>query len=105
MLGKLQTERRRFDGLQIANRAKIERRGDFYVVPSLERKGSYAVVPDANNATCTCPHYELHREPCRHIYAVQFHIQREQDQNARLPTLPRPKQPSSATGPRIMRLR
>jgi transposase len=63
-------------------------------VPSLERKGSYAVVADAGNPTCTCPDYELHREPCRHIYAVQFHIQREQDQNARLPTLPRPKQPS-----------
>ncbi len=99
MLRDWQIQRRQHDGLEIANRAKIERkRENAYIVSSLtKRKTRYTVIADPNNPTCTCPDHEMHQEPCKHIYAVQLLIQREQDDKASITTLPQVPRPSKPT--------
>ena len=45
-------------------------------MPSSTGRGTYVV--DYEPATCTCPDYELRREPCKHVYAVEYTIRREE---------------------------
>ena len=47
-----------------------------YKVPSQSGRGSYVVNLDGE-PFCTCPDFEKHQQPCKHIYAVEFIIQRE----------------------------
>jgi transposase len=74
---------RELRGLEIAAKAKITRSGDRYLVPSQSRKTSgvgdarYVVKPDVSNPQCTCPDYEIRKIKCKHIWAVEFTIQRE----------------------------
>jgi transposase len=94
MLQDWQIEQRQRAGLEIAERTKIERKGDAYIVASLTKKNTrYTVVPDPLNSTCTCPDHEMFRKPCKHIYGVRFLIQREQDENALLVAPPKTKRP------------
>jgi transposase len=62
-------------GLQIAQRANIIRQGRLYIVPSQSGKGRYKV--DAEKRQCTCPDYDFRREPCKHLYAVEYVIERQ----------------------------
>lgn len=39
--------------------------------------GKYLVVTDRELPFCTCPDYESRQERCKHIYAVEYVIQRE----------------------------
>ena len=68
-------------GLVIAATAKIKRQGATYVVPSQSQPGSYKVTfghPKAKlPKTCTCPDFDLRQMPCKHIFAVEYVIQRE----------------------------
>ena len=48
-----------------------------YQVPSQSGNGSYVVSVD-DEPFCTCPDFEKHQQPCKHIYAVEFIIQREE---------------------------
>jgi transposase len=69
-------------GLEIAAKAKIERNGDRWFVPSQSgyvglHGGSYVVKPDVSNPHCTCPDHETRNVKCKHIWAVEFVIQRE----------------------------
>ena len=48
-----------------------------YKVPSQSGRGSYVVNLDGE-PFCTCPDFEKHQQPCKHIYAVEFIIQREE---------------------------
>ena len=61
-------------GLEIANKAKITRKGNLYLVPSLAGNGLYTV--DAETERCTCPDFEFRRATCKHIFAVSFYIER-----------------------------
>jgi transposase len=61
-------------GLQIAQRANITREGRLYLVPSQSGKGRYKV--DADKRQCTCPDYDFRREPCKHLYAVEYVIEK-----------------------------
>jgi transposase len=61
-------------GLQIAERANITRDGRLYLVPSQSGKGKYKV--DADKRQCTCPDYDFRREPCKHLYAVEYVIEK-----------------------------
>lgn len=88
-----QIEQRKHDGLEIAHRAKIEQRGDVYIVSSLTRgKTRYTVVPDPKSPQCTCVDYETTQEPCKHIYGVRAFMQREQD--VRALASPKPPKPT-----------
>jgi hypothetical protein len=62
-------------GLQIAERAAITRDGRLYLVPSQSGKGRYKV--DAEKRQCTCPDYDFRREPCKHLYAVEYVIEKK----------------------------
>src|SRR5215208_2715190 len=62
-------------GLEIAALSKITRKGEFYLVPSQSGNGQYKVQlgPDG----CTCPDFQTNRAKCKHIYAVEYMLQRE----------------------------
>ena len=57
-------------------RIKIERNRLGYKVPSQSGNGTYVVSLD-DVPFCTCPDFEVHQAPCKHIYAVEYTIQRE----------------------------
>ncbi|MFL6283260.1 MAG: transposase [Pyrinomonadaceae bacterium] len=63
-------------GLQIAQRANITRHGLLWLVPSQSGKGKKYKV-DAERRECTCPDFDFRREPCKHLYAVEYVIERQ----------------------------
>ncbi len=65
-------------GLSLASQVKIEKRGSHYLVPSQSGNGWYMVNPNGN-PTCNCPDFQLRQRPCKHAYAVGFHIHVEAD--------------------------
>ncbi|MDX2166478.1 MAG: IS5 family transposase [Deltaproteobacteria bacterium] len=64
-------------GLVIAATAKIQRKGDAWIVPSQSLNGKYTVRRDAAGQSCTCPDHELRQQPCKHIFAVEYVERRE----------------------------
>lgn len=64
-------------GLAIAATCKLRKKGPVWVVPSQSGKGKYTVVPDNSTPHCSCPDHETHGGKCKHIFAVEFVIQRE----------------------------
>src|SRR5260221_9404281 len=68
-------------GLLIAATTKIVRKGYTYVVPAQSRPGTYTVTighPKAKHPKrCTCPDFDLRQLDCKHIFAVQYVLQRE----------------------------
>ena len=63
-------------GKQIADRYCITQNGNLYLVPSQSGRGKYKVDPAAQ--TCSCPDFDFRRQPCKHIFAVEITIRREQ---------------------------
>jgi transposase len=61
-------------GNEIADRARIIKEGNLYLVPSQSGKGKYKVRPDL--PYCSCPDFDFRRQPCKHIFAVQVTIER-----------------------------
>ena len=47
-----------------------------YKVPSQSGNGVYLVNLE-HGPYCTCPDFEKRQQPCKHVYAVQFTIERE----------------------------
>jgi transposase len=68
-------------GLEIAATANILRKGGAWMVPSQSGKGRYTVCPDHDEPHCTCPDHETRGVKCKHIFAVEFAISREQNQD------------------------
>ncbi len=64
-------------GLVIAATSKIEQNKLGWKVPSQSGNGSYIVNLDHGEPFCTCPDYESRHQPCKHIHAVEYVIQRE----------------------------
>jgi hypothetical protein len=72
------TEVRRQRGLAIAAVTRIEqRKSGLWSVPSQTGNGHYWVRLDADAPTCTCPDFIERSQPCKHVFAVQFVVQRE----------------------------
>ena len=61
--------------LVIAARSKVVKRGDTWIVPSQSSSKEYRVDSDLQH--CTCPDFETRRQPCKHIIAVEYTIERE----------------------------
>ena len=69
-------------GLVIAATCKITKKDDKWFVPSQNQGGTrYTVSPDADNPHCTCMDHETRHVRCKHIFAVQFVIERERNQD------------------------
>lgn len=62
-------------GERIAEKARIVRQGNLWLVPSQSGRGRYKV--NAEKQSCTCPDYEIRRQPCKHYYAVEITIKRK----------------------------
>lgn len=66
---------RQLKGQQIADRYRIVRNGNLWLVPSQSGKGKYKVRPEVGY--CSCPDYEYTQAKCKHLFAVEFTIERE----------------------------
>ena len=64
-------------GMAIAAVVPIQKNRLGYQVPSQSGNGSY-VVSVEDEPFCTCPDFEQRQERCKHIYAVEFTVQRDQ---------------------------
>jgi hypothetical protein len=62
-------------GRQIADRFKIARHGNLYLVPSQSGNGKYSV--DLEAGRCSCPDFEFTQATCKHMFAVAFTVERE----------------------------
>lgn len=67
---------RELKGQEIANKFKIVKSGNLYLVPSQSSGGKkYKVDPVAQS--CSCPDHEYHGYKCKHLFAVELTIKRE----------------------------
>ncbi|MDE2940195.1 MAG: transposase [Chloroflexota bacterium] len=64
-------------GMAIAAVVPIHKNPLGYQVPSQSGNGSYTVAV-GDEPFCTCPDFEKRQEPCKHVYAVEYTIQREE---------------------------
>lgn len=62
-------------GRDIANKFRIVKNGNLYLVPSQSGRGKYQV--DVEAGRCSCPDYENTGLKCKHQFAVEFSIKRE----------------------------
>ena len=65
-------------GMAIAATVPIRKNKLGYQIPSQSGNGSYVINLD-DGVFCSCPDFEKRQEPCKHVYAVEFTIQREAD--------------------------
>lgn len=75
--GDAKVDARQQRGLEIAAIFKVTQKGKIWIVPSQTGNGKYTVCPDKEHPHCTCPDHESHGGMCKHLYAVEFVIQRE----------------------------
>ena len=66
-------------GLQIAQTFRLRRNDKGWIVPSQTGKGNYVVTLEGHEPTCTCPDCEMRRTKCKHIWAVEYFIKKEMD--------------------------
>ena len=64
-------------GMAIAALVPVEKNRLGYKVPSQSGNGSYVVSVDGE-PFCTCQDFQERQKPCKHIFAVDFIIQREE---------------------------
>ena len=65
-------------GLRIAATCKLTKKGQVWLVPSQSGHGRYTVSPDPEAPHCTCPDHETRGLKCKHLFAVEFAMKREQ---------------------------
>ena len=67
-------------GLVIAAKSKLQKSEDgrWFVPSQTGHRGTYYTVkPDTLKPHCSCPDFEARQRTCKHLYAVEFVIQRE----------------------------
>lgn len=77
-------EAREQKGLEIAAKSRLTRDGNTWFVPSQAGKGKYTVDADAKQ--CTCPDFETRQATCKHLFAVEYVIQREYSDDGKTQT-------------------
>jgi hypothetical protein len=65
-------------GLRIAATCKLTKKGQVWLVPSQSGHGRYTVSPDPESPHCSCPDHETRGLKCKHLFAVEFVMKREQ---------------------------
>jgi hypothetical protein len=85
---------RELKGMEIAATMPLRRDSKGWIVPSQTGNGTYRVAPHPTTTykvaqgivpppegvqpwACACPDFELRRQPCKHVIAVEFVIRRE----------------------------
>jgi transposase len=69
-------------GLELAAKFKILKKGDgTWSVPSQTSKGERYTIEMGEKPTCSCPYHETHRTTCKHIFAVEYFLQRERNED------------------------
>ena len=74
-------EPREIKGLEIAAKSKVIRKGksNLWLVPSQSgQEEKYTVALHDEKPECTCRDFEFRNAKCKHIFAVEYTIQREQ---------------------------
>ena len=67
---------RELRGIDIAARYTIRQENGFWFVPSASGKSErYKVC--LKSQKCTCPDYEIRRNKCKHIFAVEHHFEKD----------------------------
>lgn len=70
-------EEREIKGLQIAAKSKLTRKGALWLVPSQSGTERYKVAM-TEKPECNCRDHEFTNDKCKHIFAVEYTIEREQ---------------------------
>lgn len=70
-------DERQQKALVIAATAKIQKKGDAWVVPSQTLVGTYRVTFTSEGGRCSCPDFEKRQLSCKHIMAVEYVVRRE----------------------------
>jgi transposase len=65
-------------GMRIAATCKLTKNGQVWLVPSQSGHGRYTVSPDPESLHCSCPDHETRGLKCKHLFAVEFAMKREQ---------------------------
>src|SRR5882724_7539121 len=65
-------------GLRIAATCKLTKKGQVWLVPSQSGHGRYTVSPDPEAPYCTCPDHETRGLKCKHLFAVELAMKREE---------------------------
>ncbi len=65
-------------GMEIAARFRVRRTIGGWLVPSQSGAGRYTVVL-GETPTCTCPDFETRGMKCKHVFAVEYVIERERN--------------------------
>jgi hypothetical protein len=72
-------EPREIKGLEIAAKSKLTRKGAMWLVPSQSGiQEKYSVTMNEGQSECSCRDYEFRNANCKHIFAVQYTIEREE---------------------------
>src|SRR5258708_7690937 len=72
-------EPREIKGLEIAAKSKLIRKGGLWLVPSQTTKQQkYTVALNGDKPECNCRDHEFTNDKCKHIFAVEYTIEREQ---------------------------
>src|ERR1041384_7842472 len=69
---------RQIKALQIAATSQLKRKGKLWIVPSQVGHVEYTFNPNPASQNCTCRDHEFTNDRCKHIFAVEYTIQREQ---------------------------
>lgn len=73
--------------LEIAAKSKLTRKGDTWLVPSQAGPKRYTVDPNPQEPHCNCPDFEARQLRCKHIFAVEYTIQREYSDDGETQTM------------------
>src|SRR5947209_286911 len=74
------TDLRQQRGMEMAALMPIQQTAKgTWIVPSQTGQGKYRVSLSGEKPSCNCPDFELRGQTCKHMFAVQFVIKREQN--------------------------
>ena len=77
--GQVELRRRLGEAIAAVSHIWIRKKGGAWRVPSESGNGPYTVYHDPINPRCTCPDFETTGEKCKHLYAVDYVIQRREN--------------------------
>lgn len=75
---------RKVRGKLIFQSGKIEQKDNYWLVGSQTSFRDYKVKFNGHEPVCDCPDCQLRRGKCKHIYAVEFYIKRQIDEEGKL---------------------